>query len=47
MPGRHLKRAWKLKKTDCNCIVITNDGKMTGNLMGIVTPWDIIDQSQK
>jgi len=40
------EKSLEAKKARLYCIVITNDGKMTGRLMGIVTPWDIIEQNQ-
>ena len=41
------EKSLESKKARLYCIVITNDGKITGNLLGIVTPWDIIEQNNR
>jgi len=40
------EKSLESKKARLYCIIVTKDGKMTGKLLGIVTPWDIIEQNQ-
>ena len=39
------EKSLESQKARLYCILITHDGEMFGDLMGIVTPWDIIEQS--
>ena len=39
------EKSLELKKARLYCIVITNDGKMSGQIFGLITPWDIIEHN--